>query len=773
MSIFVLEYVFYQFSYDQHYERSEDIFRVISKGHVGTEDVNAALAPMSLASQLRKYPQIEAVTRIVKVPEKSVSSRYAKSYEPGVVFADSTFFEVFSRPFLMGKSEHCLADSFSVVISRSAASRLFGNRTPVGEFIQINETDSFEVKAVFQDVPDNSHLKYDFVVPFPIMERQLRNYYGESYQEVRKNWMSLTCYLYFKVNQGTEISAFFQKVNKDLKPKIDAESQKFFENKEFNTSLTFHFQPLDHIYLFSDSTFEIGSTANPVYVFIFLGGAFFILLVTAFNFMNLTTARALDRAREAGIRRIFGAYRRNLVAQFILESVLFCFIALFLGLVLVELFLPFFSDLFHLEFFNKTYREQLNFPWIMFITFLVGLFSGLYPASIFSRIRAADLQSGQSQFSSYPGLWLRGLLVFIQVFVAVLVATIAIGMWRQINHVEETDLGFNPENLILIERARYLDSDVDSVMAEMSKVEGVIHSCKLYNNPGDPASMVSFNFSKDSGRMFLLSVYYVDCSIFKTLDAKLKSGSIECGDSGKVLINEQAASLFNSEKVEGGQLRTIAHRSENEKRFEITGVVKNIYWGSLKSPLRPSVYVPVGSNDLPRSILLRTLPGKTSQAFTKMRQIWNKAGTGAPFSGQLLSEKISSFYKEDYRYSSLAAAFAMLVVIIASLGMTGLVSFLLTTRQQNVLLRKITGFPDFHNFRLLFAGYFSFVLSGAGLALPASQFLLNAWSDTFSIRYQADYLCFAFPVLLVISIALGIALSGMKRLFAGMSLHQF
>jgi hypothetical protein len=569
------------------------------------------------------------------------------------------------------------------------------------------------------------------------------------------------------------MSAFFQKVNKDIKPKIDAESIKSFEHKDVNASITFHFQPLNHIYLFSDYDFEIGSTANPVYVFIFLGVAFFILLVTAFNFMNLTTARALDRAREAGIRRIFGAHRRNLVAQFILESVLFCFIALFLGLVLVELFLPFFSDLFRLEFFNKTYREQLNFPWIIFITFLVGLFSGLYPAFVFSRISAADLQSGQNQFSPYPGLWLRGLLVFLQVFVAVLVATISIGMWRQMNHVENVDLGFNPENLILIERARYLNNDVDSVMAEMSKVEGIINSGKLYNNPGDPTSIRSFSFSKDSSRMFLLSVYYVDRSIFKTLGTKLKSGSIECGDSGKVLVNEQAALLFNSGKIEGAQLRTIAHRSEHETCFEITGVLENIYWGSLKSPLRPSVYVPVGSNELPRSILLRTLPDKTSQVFKQVRQIWNNAGTGAPFLGQRLSEKISSFYKEDYRYSSLAAAFAMLVVIIASLGMTGLVSFLLTTRQQNVLLKKITGFSDFHNFRHLFARYFFFVLSGAVLALPASQFLLNAWSDTFSIRYRADYLCFAIPALLMISIAWGIAMSGMKRLFAEMSLHQF
>ncbi len=772
MSIFVLEYVFYQFSYDKHYNHSEDIYRVVTEGHLENEKVNAALSPLILASEMKQYSGVEALTRIVDASEKPVQSKYAKSFESEIIYADSSFFSVFSRPVFLGEIESALADSSGVAISRSAASRLFGNRNPIGEYITINEKDSFEVKAVFHDVPQNSHFKYDFVLPFWVIEKQLSEYYGDSYSKLRESWFSLVAYTYFRVKPGIDIQGFSKKMNQDIKTLMDAEDRKLFSG-DLHGDLSFNFQALEQIYLFSDNDFEIGTTANPLYVFIFLGVAFFILMVTAFNFMNLTTARALDRVREAGIRRIFGAHRPNLIVQFISESVIFSFAALFLGLVMVELLLPLFNNLFHMDFFDPGYRAQLNLSWILLITLLVGLFSGSYPALVFSGIRAVHLQARQNKFSSNPGFVLRGGLVLVQVFVAVLVATTAIGMWRQLDHISKADLGYDSENLLLLERARYLDDNSDSVINEIAGIKGVEKVSKLYSNPGDPVSVMSFNYSGDSGKIFLLSVHYVDCRVFETLGAKLKTGNVECNDSSRILINEQAALLFGHDGIEGQSLSTINHRIGDEIDFKITGVVEDIYFGSLKQSLRPSIYVPVGRHDTPESILIRTTDERQEAVIDDIRLLWNDAGTGAPFVVSTIEEKINSFYQEDYRYSSLATAFAILIIIISSLGMTGLVSFLLATRQQNALLRKITGIPDFHNLSHLFSGYLMFVLLGAVISFPVSHNLLKAWAGTFSFHYEMDYFCFVVPALLLLLIASVIAWYGGKRLLGKMSIHQF
>jgi putative ABC transport system permease protein len=190
-------------------------------------------------------------------------------------------------------------------------------------------------------------------------------------------------------------------------------------------------------------------------------------------------------------------------------------------------------------------------------------------------------------------------------------------------------------------------------------------------------------------------------------------------------------------------------------------------------PLRPAVFVPAGSGDNPVSFAIRVEAGTWEQTHNSLREIWESAETGAPFHAVTYQEKTRSFYQEDYRYMSLAWAFAILVVLISTLGMTGLVSFLLATRQQGLLLRKITGFPDFHNVRILFSGFFVFVALGIIFALPVARGMLSNWSQAFTVQYQVDYLCFLIPSLLMFSIAIGLARYGSWRLLSKMSLHQF
>jgi len=771
MSIFVLEYVFYQFSFDKHYDRYQDIYRVITSGNMENEKVNAALSPMVLASRLDQYPRVESVTRIVDGNEVPVYSEFGTSFESEILYADSSFFDVFSKTFLLGSPRSCLSDSSCVVISRSAASRLFGDRNPLDQEIRINENRKYKVKGVFEDVPQNSHLQYDFVLPFSVMEQQLRDYYGESYSRMIESWFSLVCYVYVKMVPDSDTHALEKSFAGDIRIAIEEEDMAIFSG-ERKTNLDFSFQRLDHIYLFSNQDFEIGKTTNQAYVFIFLGVAFFILLVTAFNFMNLTTARALERAREAGVRRLFGARRFHLAGQFVSESVLFSLVALFFGLVMVELLLPVFNNLFLVEFFDKSYRQSLDFPVVLIVTLVVGLLSGIYPAFVFSRIKAYHLQSGYTRFSSYPGLWVRGLLVMIQVFVAVFVSIAAIGMFRQLSYVSQKDPGFDFEQIGLLERVRHLGDKRDSVFRAIDSLNIVESSSKLYFNPGEPVSIMSFSRSDDSNKLFLLEVYPVDSTFFRTMGVGLEAGSAEMKGAGEIVVNRQAAQLLGDDLV-GTKIFTVAREASDRREFEIKGVVSDVHTAGWKQPLRPALFISAGEEDNLAAFAVRYREGQWGQTQTALKGIWENANAGIPFKADSFEGKNRSFYGEDYRYMSLAWAFALLVVIIATLGMTGFVSFLLATRQQELYLRKITGFPDIHNIRILFSGFFLFVFFGVALAFPVSREILDSWSRTFITQYELDYLCFIIPSLMMLFIAVGLAFWGARRLLSKMSLHQF
>lgn len=771
MSIFVLEYVFFQFSYDEHYANSEDIYRVVSDGQLGDDSVHVALSPMPLARVLNNYDNADAVTRVINASGKPVQSDFSRSYETNIIYADSAFFRIFQRPFLSGNPDSCLSDSSCIAISASAAERLFGNRDPIGETIQIADEHSYQVRAVFQDVPGNSHFQYDFVLPFMGVEKKLKKRYDDEYREIEESWFSLITYVYFKYDGKNGIKRFQNRLNADVTPVMDAEVEELFAQS--GAELHFKFQPIEHIYLFSDYEFEIGEVTNSLYVFVFLGVALFILMITVFNFMNLTTARALDRAREAGVRRMFGADRRNLVIQFLSESVLFSLVALFLGLVMVELLSPVFSRLFGMELFEAGARQSYDLLWILGITLFVGFSSGIYPAFVFSGIRGVHLQNGYHKFSSRPGLWVRGALVLIQVFVAVTLTATAIGMQRQLRFVNEADLGYEPSEMLLLERAHYLDQKAGDVTDQINELEGVSDVSQLFYTPGDPVSVMSFHFAENQDRMFMLSVYPIDSSFFETIKTEIRAGDFQSEDSNSVVINSQAASLLRGDGVLGEYLHTITRQPEKIVDLKITGVVENIHHGGVKQSLRPAVYVPAEESAVPSNILVRYQEGRRGEVVEQMKEIWNGAGTGAPFSVKDMQDQVDAFYQEDHRYGSLATAFSLLTMIIASLGMTGLVSFLLATHQQDMLLRKINGLPDAGNLFDRFKSYFLFVLFGILPALPVSQLLLKRWINTFSIQFPVDYLCFIVPAVFLLFVAVLIATFSGKRILTRMSLHHF
>ncbi len=761
MSMLVLQFVFYQTSFDNFYRNPDDIFRVVTHGHLSDEPLGAALVPMVLGPTLDKYPEVEVLTRVVPLSEKLVKSEFAESYESNIVFADSVFFQVFDRPFLLGDSPSSLTDTKGAAISASAAKRFFGSKNPVGRSFELDDTTAFTVKAVFKDVPANSHFKYDIVLPFENLLDRMKVSYGDDFPKSMKSWFVLSGYAYFRRAPGVGMDSLENNINAEADQLMNPELLEAFGEMN-RTDLNFVFQQIRHIYLFSDLDFEIGQVTNPVYVFIFLAVAIFILAVTAVNFINLTIARAIPRFKEVGVRRVFGARRSQIITQFFVESVFFSFLSLFFGLVLVELFGPYFYGLVHLDLATSVYREQLNILWVLGITFFVGLLSGSYPALFFSGFPSYNIFKGKIGLNK-RGIKLRGFLVFLQVVVAVMVLTIALGMHRQLRLIDRADLGFNRDNLFMIERTGLLKEKTDSVIGALMRVDGVESVVKLYKKPGENISLISFYHGGDTSRVFLFGVHYVDCRLFDALDVKLLQGDPfdlhDCSDSTRVLINATGARMLNLDSVNGEYLESVS-RSRDRTRLNVVGVLEDVYFENLKQELRPTIYLPATSEKVPENLLIRYKGGDFEGVKGRVLSEWNHLIPGTPFHVAPFSEHIASFYDEDRRYSGIADAFALLALFIASLGLIGMVSFILGYRKNQMQIRKLAGASTDSILWNTFKGYFFSVVLGVVLSVPLSIMLLKIWLRTFSFNFGLNLFCFLGPAILVVVMALVIAAIG-------------
>lgn len=760
MGIMVLQYAVYQTTFDNHYETPDNIFRVISTGHLSNEELEAAVVPMVLGPELAKFPGVESLTRLVPASEMLVKSDFYEAYESEVIFGDSNVFRVFNRPFIQVDTTHNPADSSSVFLSRSAVLRYFGENNPLGRKLEFNDSTIFTVQGVFEDVPSNSHFKYDFVLPFSFVLERMKQHYGKEYSDAMNRWFFLSGYTYFRKTNEIHEDALQSQFNAKADSLMEDEILSSFGDKG-KANLDFVFQPLRSIYLFSNLEFELGENANPVFVFIIFMVAVFILGVTAVNFVNLVISRASVRFKEVGVRKIFGAGSSQIASRFFIESIFFSFLALFIGLVIVELLMPWFNRLFQEGLSVPGYLDQLNIFWILGITLFVGLLSGSYPAHYFSGIHPLSLF--RDTFSvSKRGFILRGLLVTLQIFVAALIATIAMGMHHQMNFIRQFDPGFNAENLFLIERTRVLESKTDSLINSLEQVEGIDEVVRLYNKPGENVSLVSFYHGGDTSNIHLLSVYYVDCDFFDALGVEVLRGKAlnagDCADSSMVLINESGANMLGMDSLKDQYIETVS-TSAGSERFHITGVVPDVYFSTLKEPLRPAVFVPVTKPETSQSILISVYRKDMPWIKKVAEPVWERFVPGVPFLLTPVTERISSFYKGDIRYLRIAQAFSLLALFIVLLGLIGLVSFILEFRRKEMVILKLSGAPGHSVFFQIFKGYFGYVTMGVLLSLPFSFKILNMWLGTYAFHVGINWFVFFLPILLLITMAVLIALA--------------
>ncbi len=580
ITLFVLD----ELSFDKFNKKSARIYRVNVDLKFGGADQKFAVACAPLAfTMVKDYPQIENAVRFRNYGPSVVKKGNQNIHEQNIIFTDSTLFDVFTIPMLSGNPKKALTEPNSVVISESIAKKYFGKTDVLGKQLLFDNRKLYAVTGVIKDIPENSHFHYDFFISLA----------ADPFSR-EDNWLSFNFNTYLLLKQGTDPKVIQAKFDEILKKHVfpQAESIMHITADEFKKSgnyINLNLTPLTDIHLNSDRIGELSANSSIQTVYIFSAIAIFILLIACVNFMNLSTARSANRAKEVGVRKVLGTQRSNLIQQFLTESVLLSLIAFIIALVISLLLLPFFNQLASKQFTLSPFAHPLLLPVLFMFAVAVGLLAGSYPAFYLSAFKPIEVLKGKLG-AGFKSSYFRSSLVVFQFFISIFLIIGTIVIYRQLNYIQNKKLGFNKEQVLTIKNTYVIDKNVEAFKDEVLKLPGV-KSATVSGYLPVPSSRSDNPFFPegeiDNKKAVAMQNWSIDYDYVTTLGMEILKGrnfSREFStDSNGVIINETAARLFGYQNPIGKKIsKLIDITSAATKNYTVIGVVKNFHFASLR-----------------------------------------------------------------------------------------------------------------------------------------------------------------------------------------------
>ncbi|TAJ12169.1 ABC transporter permease [Marinilabiliaceae bacterium JC017] len=753
LSVVVLLFVKFELNYDTWFSNSEDIYRVTSKGKIGINQINGASTPLPLLQVMEAIPAVEKGTKIIPGSNKLVSYEQKKFNEDGFFFGDSSFFNVFDLNFISGNPSEALNGPGKVVLTVGTAKRYFGYQNPIGKIIN-REGIELEVTGVCEPMPDASHFHFDFMGSLSTIDVIFKRDTA-LLNDWKENWLALNCYTYVRLLPGAVPFDIEKSINQEKEKYLLPQINEILKEEDFLNQeilLDFFLQPLQDIHLYSDLDHELEPTSKPIYISIFIFVAGFILLLTCVNSVNLTTARSNRRFKEVAVRKILGAERRYLIIQFFVEAFVISLLAMFIGLVLVELLLPVFNQLFQIKLQVSQIKDIEDIGYVLVLTFLVSIFSGSYPAFFFSGLKPGQIFKGNFRMSR-SGLVVRGLILTSQVMVMLFLLIVAAGMLWQVRYIQKADVGFDKEHLLVLERGYAVGKNLDAFKGELNDIEGVENVAVSMSLPGDEYYQVSFRYrgGESDRKVFLLPVNYVDGDYFETLGLKLKKGKFlsgNCKDSLGIVLNVQALEELGIKKPLGERLEIIGMKASDGWEVSLSGVVDDFHFESFNVPIKPLVIMLLGKKTHFNYILVRYAPQVNDGLSGEIERVWDKYSNGEPLESFELKDRISSLYEEEFRVLKIISVFAVLSIFLTFLGVISLVAFITEYNGRQYSIKKIIGAAKqdiMMDVLRVFGGY---LILGILLAIPLSYLALQGWLSSFA--YYKDLPVWGIGVLAIL-----------------------
>ena len=743
--ILIVMYIATELSYDRYHENADRIFRLGFDANVGGSQVVSPISNVPSAPVLiQEYPEVLDAVRFRTVSRTSVEYEDKQFYENDILYADNSIFSVFTFPMTKGDPKTALETAYSAVLTEDTAKRYFGDEDPIGKTLTLNNESNFVITGVMKDVPPNSHFTFDMLCSYETLYDRNR--------EIMEEWFNFRDYTYLLLSEGFDY--------RDLENKFPALIEKYMGSmlKALGGEIEFFLQPLTSIHLHSNLENEISPNSSIIYIYIFGAVALFILCIACINFMNLATARSSTRAKEVGLRKVVGAERRELIRQFLGESLLYSFLSLMIALLLSRLALPFVSSLSGQDLSMNFAHVSWLIPGLLGLALFVGFLAGSYPALFLSAFRPSQVLKGNLKAGSAHSR-LRSILVVSQFIISICLIIGTGIILSQIEFMKNKSLGFDKEDVLVAEiMDRNVRQSLDSIKAEIQRVPGVVSVSSASLVPGQEPSVQPFipeGFTEKQSQ--LMEIFWVDHDYFPTLGMEIVKGrnfSLEFGtdSSSAVIINQTAARRYGWENPVGKTIRAPSDEIMKWETYTVVGVVKDFHRTSLHSVIAPQII----GNDPGRfdELAIRISPENSEATLNLLREKWKGIDPKRPFDFFFLDGMLDSQYGAEERLSDILSAFSVFAIFIACLGLFGMASFAAEQRTKEIGIRKVLGASVPGVVALLSRDFLKLIAVANLIAWPLAYFGMNRWLQNFAYKTGIDVWIFIFTGVIAIGIAL-------------------
>jgi len=761
-AIFIILYIISETSYDRFHERSADIYRLYLDGKIAGQEVKGAWnSPAFGPGFLEEIPEIENFCRFDFADNRLVWADPASKYlENHIMYADSTFFEVFTIDLLEGDPATCLDEPYTILLSESKVLQYFPEGDPIGKTIYMNDDSTlYRVTGVVEDPPRTSHFFYDFICSYSTDERSRTTLWLNNYMQT-----------YILVRPGSNQEQLDSKINAVLIEKIRDQLIQFMgvspeEFVEAGGRYGVFTQPLLKIHLDKEilvpSNIGFRPIGNSTYLVIFGLIAFFVLIIASINFMNLSTARSLSRAKEVSLRKVVGSDRRTLIKQFLFESVFLSLVSLLIAMALVFLLLRPFNNLVGLNLVAGDIFNWYMIPSFFLLAVLVGLLSGSYPSFVLASFKPIFALKGNAS-SKNGTTWLRNVLVIIQFSISIIIIAGTLVVYWQFRYMTSKDLGFDKEQLVVLERLFPLGEQTTSFKEELTGHTSILSATNstaylgIYNS--NSAMGIKGRPREES---VLFYIYYSDEDFMETYrfgladpDSRFFSDEFSM-DSSACLVNEAAVRDYNLEDPLNQQLVNY-NLDGSGQDLRIIGVMKDHNFLSLKQEVAPQVIILKPESYRAGYLTVRLAAGKDNieAGLKHIEKQWRAFTSDQPLQYFFLDERLDSFYAEEKRTGVIALIFSILAILIASLGLFGLTLYNSQKRIREIGIRKVMGATESNIIGIISKSVIYAVGISILISIPVAYFMMQDWLRDFPYNVGFQPILFISAALLAIIIAL-------------------
>ena len=712
-ALFLIIYVADEVSYDRYHEKADRIYRVSSTIKEPDDQFTWIVAQIPFGPQVvHDYPEVQSSVRFINMPRALYKYEDKEFNEENFFYVDSTLFDIFTYKVIKGEIKSALLAPKKIILTEKIANKYFGKTDPIGKTLTTG-TDTYEVTGVIQDVPTNSHFRFDAVAARNNLPKQLGN------------WGNFGVYTYLLFPDKFDTKAF----EKKMEGMYDAYMKTIFE--PLKISIKYKLEPLTRIHLYSKNAAEPEPTGSITYVYIFAIVAIFLVLIASMNYMNLATARSTRRAREVGLRKVVGSRRGPLVLQFLSESMVFTLISLLISIVLIIVLLPKFNLLAGKAFNIHVIYSPVVLLSLLAIILIVGILGGSYPAFFLSRFSPVTVLKGEVTQGSAGSLF-RKILVVIQFTVSVIMIICTLVVFRQLNYLKTSDQGFDQKNVVGLQLNGPMVRKYPVLKQSLLENQNIKYVTSTNTAVGEGSGKVIFNVETDQG-MSQKGVNFavVDHDFIETLGIKMVKGREFQQDMPSdtltgVVVNEAFAKRMNWSEPVGKKVEL--------KPFidgRVIGVMKDYHqtgmYNSIESlmllyrPLNNVIYIKLSGSD-------------TKQTLSFIEKKWKEIFPDQPFVYAYLSERFNRQFEADDKRGFVFTMFTVLAILIACLGLFGLASYMVEQRTKEIGIRKVFGANENTILGLISKDFLILVAIGIVIAVPVAYYFMNRWLENYVYR---------------------------------------